>query len=150
MLEHDAHAPGHAALHLPEDHVLVAGDMLSDVEVPLLDLKSGAPDPLGDYEAGLTVLEHVLQRGCRVVVPGHGAVATGGEVVTRAARDRSYLHALRRPGPLRDHRLDPHATYGADCGLSPSTTPSTGGALRPRHRLSNRRARGGDGRRRSA
>lgn len=114
ILEHDAHAPGHAALHLPDDHVLVAGDMLSDVEVPLLDLKSGAPDPLRDYEAGLTTLEHVLQRGCRVVVPGHGAVATGAEVVTRFAQDRSYLHALRRPGPIRDHRLDPHATYGAD------------------------------------
>ena len=66
VLEHDGHASGHAALHLPGDGVLVAGDRVSDVEVPLLDLKSGAPDPLGDYEGGLTVLEHVQERGCRV------------------------------------------------------------------------------------
>jgi len=114
VLEHDGHAPGHAALYLPGDGVLIAGDMLSDVEVPLLDLKSGAPDPLSDYELGLTRLEHVQGRGCRVVIPGHGAVATGEDVATRFVQDRSYLHALRRPDPVRDPRLDPDATYGAD------------------------------------
>lgn len=114
VLEHDGHAPGHAALFLPGDGVLVAGDMLSDVEIPLLDLKTGVPDPLRDYERGLTRLEQVQGRGCRVAIPGHGAVAKGGEVATRFAQDRSYLHALRRPGPVHDPRLDPDATYGPD------------------------------------
>ncbi len=114
ILEHDGHAPGHAALYLPDDGVLVAGDMLSDVEVPLLDLKSGAPDPLRDYERGLSRLEHVLEGGCRVVIPGHGAVATGEDVATRFSQDRSYLDALPRPDPVLDARLDPDATYGPD------------------------------------
>jgi len=114
VLEHDGHAPGHAALYLPGDGVLIAGDMLSDVEVPLLDLDSGAPDPLADYERGLARLEHAQLRGCRVLVPGHGAVATGEEVAARFNHDRSYLHALRRPDPVQDARLDPDATYGPD------------------------------------
>ena len=114
VLEHHGHAPGHAALYLPGDGVLIAGDMLSDVEVPLLDLKSGAPDPLSDYERGLTRLEHVKERGCRVVIPGHGAVATGADVGTRFVQDWSYLHTLGGTDPGHDPRLDPDATYGPD------------------------------------
>ena len=34
---HDGHAPGHGAVFLPESGVLIAGDMCSDVEIPLLD-----------------------------------------------------------------------------------------------------------------
>jgi len=114
VIEHDGHAPGHAALYLPGDGVLIAGDMLSDVEVPLLDLKSGVPDPLSDYERGLGRLERVRERGCRVVVPGHGAVATGEDVATRFTQDWAYLDAVRRSGPVHDHRLGPGATYGPD------------------------------------
>lgn len=114
ILAHDGHAPGHAALYLPGEGVLIAGDMLSDVEVPLLDLKSGALDPLSDYERGLAKLEHVQKRGCRVVIPGHGHIATGDDVATRFSQDRSYLHALRHPQAVHDPRLDPNATYGAD------------------------------------
>ena len=114
VVEHDGHAPGHAALFLPDDGVLIAGDMLSDVEVPLLDLDSGAPDPLRDYESGLARLEAVHQRGCRVLVPGHGGVATGADVAARFLQDRAYLDALRRPEPVHDPRLDPDATYGPD------------------------------------
>ena len=114
VVEHHGHAPGHAALYLPGDGILIAGDMLSDVEVPLLDLDSGAPDPLSDYEVGLARLEPVRQRGCRVLVPGHGAVATGDEVAARFAEDWAYLHALRHPDPVHDPRLDPEATYGPE------------------------------------
>ena len=35
ILEHRAHAPGHAALMIEERGVLVAGDMLSDVLIPI-------------------------------------------------------------------------------------------------------------------
>ena len=39
IIEHPAHAPGHAALLIEERGVLVAGDMLSDVLVPMLDTR---------------------------------------------------------------------------------------------------------------
>ena len=45
IIEHQAHAPGHAALLIEERGVLVAGDMLSDVLIRLLDLNDTAgPD----------------------------------------------------------------------------------------------------------
>ena len=34
LIGHDAHTPGHTALWIPHRRVLVAGDMLSDVELP--------------------------------------------------------------------------------------------------------------------
>lgn len=37
VIEHPAHAPGHAALLVEDRGVLVAGDMLSDLFVPMLD-----------------------------------------------------------------------------------------------------------------
>ena len=40
IIEHQAHAPGHAALLIEERGVLVAGDMLSDVLIPMLDLQA--------------------------------------------------------------------------------------------------------------
>src|SRR5690349_18842840 len=50
IIEHQAHAPGHAALLIEEHGVLVAGDMLSDVLIPMLDL-NGTADPIEDYLA---------------------------------------------------------------------------------------------------
>ena len=47
IIEHQAHAPGHAALLVEERGVLVAGDMLSDILMPFLDLE--AANPLDDY-----------------------------------------------------------------------------------------------------
>ena len=37
LVVHNGHAPGHAAVFFPHTGVLVAGDMLSDLEIPLLD-----------------------------------------------------------------------------------------------------------------
>ena len=48
IIEHEAHAIGHAAVLLADRGVLLAGDMLSDVLIPLLD--SGRPDQVGAYE----------------------------------------------------------------------------------------------------
>ena len=45
IIEHQAHASGHASLLIEERGVLIAGDMLSDVLIPLLDL-SGPADPI--------------------------------------------------------------------------------------------------------
>src|SRR5258708_2433677 len=58
IIEHRAHAPGHAALLIEERGVLVAGDMLSDVLIPMLDLNDTA-DPIKDYLAALRLLEAV-------------------------------------------------------------------------------------------
>lgn len=94
VVEHRAHAPGHGALVLPGAGVIVVGDMLSDVEVPLLDL--GSTDPLGDYRAGLDALEDaVSEHGVHTLVPGHGHVCTGSDAVwERFGADRAYLDAL--------------------------------------------------------
>jgi glyoxylase-like metal-dependent hydrolase (beta-lactamase superfamily II) len=59
IIEHQAHAPGHAALLIEERGVLVAGDMLSDVLIPLLDLNDTA-DPIEDYLAALRLLEDLI------------------------------------------------------------------------------------------
>jgi glyoxylase-like metal-dependent hydrolase (beta-lactamase superfamily II) len=72
IVEHQAHAPGHASLLIEERGVLVAGDMLSDVLIPLLDLNDTA-DPIEDHLAALRLLEGAAG-DVDVVVPGHGSV----------------------------------------------------------------------------
>jgi glyoxylase-like metal-dependent hydrolase (beta-lactamase superfamily II) len=42
LIEHEAHATGHAAILLADRGVLIAGDMLSDVLIPLLDARRPA------------------------------------------------------------------------------------------------------------
>jgi len=93
IIEHEAHAIGHAAVLLADRGVLLAGDMLSDVLIPLLDPRR--PDQLSVYEAALDRLGEAA-RDVDVVVPGHGAVAQGPEVAARLATDHAYLDALRR------------------------------------------------------
>ncbi|NMO88797.1 MBL fold metallo-hydrolase [Actinomycetospora sp. TBRC 11914] len=108
VLEHRAHAAGHAALLVEESGVLVAGDMLSDVLVPMLDL--GAADPIGDHLAALRLLEDAAG-GVDVVVPGHGSVGDAQELHARIARDRAYLHALRDDDVVDDPRIGPAAPF---------------------------------------
>ena len=103
VLEHRAHAVGHAALLLADRGVLVAGDMLSDVLIPMLDARR--PGQLGAYETALDRLD-AATRSVDVVVPGHGAVATGPEVAARLAADRAYLDAIGRGEDPVDARLD--------------------------------------------
>ncbi len=110
IIEHQAHAPGHAALFVEDRGVLIAGDMLSDVLVPMLDLGSTA-DPVEDYLAALRLLEDVAG-DVDVVVPGHGSVGGAGEFHARVERDRAYVLALREGGILRDPRIGPSAKPG--------------------------------------
>ena len=111
IIEHQAHAPGHAALLIEERGVLVAGDMLSDILIPLLDLD--AADPIEDYLAALRLLEGVAD-DVDVFIPGHGSVGGADQVHARIDQDRAYLHALRDADVCSDPRLGPSATFGQD------------------------------------
>ena len=109
ILEHRAHAPGHAALLIEEPRVLVAGDMLSDVLIPMLDLS--AAEPIEDYLAALRLLEGVAG-DVDVVVPGHGSIGGADQVRTRIEQDRAYVHALHDGGAFDDPRIGPSAREG--------------------------------------
>ncbi|GAB3167614.1 hypothetical protein GCM10027059_28870 [Myceligenerans halotolerans] len=98
VVVHAAHAAGHGALWLPDAGVLVAGDMLSDTEIPL----PFAPDDLDVYLAGLDRLEPYV-RAASVLVPGHGTPSyTPAE---RLDADRRYLDAVLSGHALGDPRL---------------------------------------------
>ncbi|HEV7481512.1 MAG TPA: MBL fold metallo-hydrolase [Solirubrobacterales bacterium] len=103
IIEHQAHAVGHAAILLADRGVLLAGDMLSDVLIPLFDPHQD--DQVSAYEAALDRLGEVAVR-VDVIVPGHGAVAEGTEVAARLAADRAYIDALRRGEEPIDSRLE--------------------------------------------
>jgi glyoxylase-like metal-dependent hydrolase (beta-lactamase superfamily II) len=109
IIEHQAHAPGHAALLIEERGVLVAGDMLSDVLIPLLDLD--AADPIEDYLAALRLLEGVAG-DVDVLVPGHGSVGGADQVRARIDQDRAYAQALRDAHVPDDPRVGPSAKPG--------------------------------------
>jgi glyoxylase-like metal-dependent hydrolase (beta-lactamase superfamily II) len=102
IIEHQAHASGHAALLIEERGVLVAGDMLSDILIPFLNLK--AVDPIGDYLAALELLEGVAA-DASVVIPGHGSVGAADQLRARIKQDRAYVQALRDGGGSDDPRL---------------------------------------------
>lgn len=95
--------PGHAAVLIEERGVLAAGDMLSDVLIPMLDL-NGTDDPIEDYLAALRLLAEVAA-GVDVLVPGHGSVGGADQVHARIDQDRAYVNALRDGHVLSDPRV---------------------------------------------
>jgi glyoxylase-like metal-dependent hydrolase (beta-lactamase superfamily II) len=99
VVTHQAHAPGHSAVFFPDGGTLIAGDMCSDIEIPLLDLDQA--DPIGDYRPGL---DRLAELPVERVIPGHGAVGDGAEFRHRIELDRAYLDDLRRWQDLRDPR----------------------------------------------
>jgi glyoxylase-like metal-dependent hydrolase (beta-lactamase superfamily II) len=84
LLTHNGHAPGHTGLWLEERGVFIAGDMLSDVELPLPFL----PDDLRGYLDALDVLAPAVL-AAEVLVPGHGHVTFDPR--QRLDADRGYL-----------------------------------------------------------
>jgi len=110
IIEHPAHAQGHAALLIEGRGVLVAGDMLSDALIPMLDLDD-ADDPIEEYLAGLGMLEGVAGV-VEVVIPGHGSVGGADQVHARIDLDRAYVQALRDDDVLSDPRIGPSAKPG--------------------------------------
>jgi len=109
IIEHQGHAPGHAALLIEERGVLIAGDMLSDVLIPMLNL-NGTKDPIEDYLAALGLLE-AAAGDVDVLVPGHGSTGGADQVHARIDQDRAYVHALRDAHVPGDPRIGPSATY---------------------------------------
>ena len=99
LITHDAHAKGHTALWIPAAKTLIAGDMLSEVELPLLEESSPA-----EYTAGLEVLRPFVEQAS-VVIPGHGSPAVGATAHERWTADKRYLAALVGGTDLRDPRL---------------------------------------------
>jgi glyoxylase-like metal-dependent hydrolase (beta-lactamase superfamily II) len=87
-------APGHCdsqiTIHLPAHRLLVAGDMLSDIEIPWLDREPAA------YQRTLRGLLSLAERGeIQTLISGHGAIARGAEaVLARLHRDLGYLDEL--------------------------------------------------------
>jgi glyoxylase-like metal-dependent hydrolase (beta-lactamase superfamily II) len=91
--------------------VLIAGDMLSDVLIPMLDLN--AADPIEDYLTALRLLEGVAG-DVDVVIPGHGSIGGADQVHARIDQDRAYGHALRDTHVPSDPRIGPPAKDGWD------------------------------------
>ena len=87
-------APGHSAsqvsAHLPARRLLFAADMLSDIEIPILD------GGCAIYRRTLESLRPVFESGAvETLVPGHGSVAVGvAACAARLARDTLYLRML--------------------------------------------------------
>jgi glyoxylase-like metal-dependent hydrolase (beta-lactamase superfamily II) len=86
------HSESMLSLHLPEHRLLIAADMLSDIEIPLLH------QPCAVYRRTLHDLVPLAEQGAiETLIPGHGAVARDrAEVVARIRRDLAYLDELER------------------------------------------------------
>lgn len=98
VIAHDGHAPGHAAVFDPATGVLVAGDMLSDIELPL----PFWPDDLPAYLAALDTLSPWVARAT-VLIPGHGRPTDSP--VERLDADRRYLDAVLAGRVPDDRRI---------------------------------------------
>jgi glyoxylase-like metal-dependent hydrolase (beta-lactamase superfamily II) len=105
LIETAAHLPGHGTLHLPELGLLVAGDLVSDVDVPFPHWSEevgadthareyAGPDGLPAYRAGLDCIAHL--QPVTLVIPGHGAPTDRAGFLARLDDDRRYLDALEQ------------------------------------------------------
>lgn len=99
LIIHDAHIPGHTGAWVADRKLLIAGDMLSDVELPL---PGSEPDALASYLAGLDQLAPFVARAA-LVVPGHGTATADG--LARLDADRRYLDAVLAGRQPADPRL---------------------------------------------
>jgi glyoxylase-like metal-dependent hydrolase (beta-lactamase superfamily II) len=81
------------ALWAPWAGVLVAGDYLSPVEIPMLS-ESGS---VSQYLSTLRVLEPLVTEA-EHVVPGHGGPIQGERALAILREDRAYLEALEAQG----------------------------------------------------
>lgn len=100
-------APGHSdsqlSCHIPDRGVLIAADMLSDIEPPILD------GPCAAYRKTLESLMELAEHGAiETVVPGHGSVAQGeAACIERLLKDSLYLAELEVGVNLAIERGEP-------------------------------------------
>jgi glyoxylase-like metal-dependent hydrolase (beta-lactamase superfamily II) len=99
LIVHWAHAPGHTAAWIADSSVLVAGDMLSDIELPMLDESRQALD---NYREGLDALGP-FARSAHLIIPGHGTPGT--DAMARRSADLRYLDALEAHATPDDPRM---------------------------------------------
>jgi glyoxylase-like metal-dependent hydrolase (beta-lactamase superfamily II) len=108
------HSEDGLAVWIPWARVLVAGDYLSNVEIPSLEVRrpkqragvaaDSSADPLSGYLATLELLRPIV-RDAEHVVPGHGAVLDAKRALAVVDEDRAYLEALREGRPGADTEL---------------------------------------------
>jgi glyoxylase-like metal-dependent hydrolase (beta-lactamase superfamily II) len=85
----EGHTADGMAIWIPWAQVLVVGDYLSPVEIPMLS-ETGSRDA---YIATLRRLEPLVEQAAHVV-PGHGAVMEGARAAAILREDVAYLEAL--------------------------------------------------------
>ena len=89
----DGHTEDGMAIWIPWARVLVAGDYLSPLEIPMLSPGGSA----SGYLATLTRLEPLVEQA-DYVVPGHGAPLDGSRAAAILREDRAYVEALMERG----------------------------------------------------
>jgi glyoxylase-like metal-dependent hydrolase (beta-lactamase superfamily II) len=87
------HTPDGTAFWLPWCNVLVCGDYLSPVELPMIS-PGGTPET---YRETLDRLEGLVTQA-DWVVPGHGGPISGEAALVVLGEDRAYLDALTSDG----------------------------------------------------
>jgi glyoxylase-like metal-dependent hydrolase (beta-lactamase superfamily II) len=87
----EGHTPDGMAVFAPWIGVLVCGDYLSDVEIPMLN-EGGS---VGEYRATLARLAPLVERA-ETVVPGHGSPSPRDRALELLDEDLAYLDALER------------------------------------------------------
>lgn len=85
----EGHAPDGTAVFAPSAAVLVCGDYLSDVEIPLIALAGSLPE----YRRTLERLAPLVERA-DAVVPGHGSPQERHGALALLEDDLAYLDAL--------------------------------------------------------
>lgn len=102
IIEHQGHATGSAALLIEKPGILIAGDMVSDILIPFLELDSA--DPIMDYLAALQLFKDFAGK-VKEFIPGHGSMGNSEQLRERIDHDRAYVLALRNGGGSEDPRI---------------------------------------------
>jgi glyoxylase-like metal-dependent hydrolase (beta-lactamase superfamily II) len=89
----DGHTPDGMAINIPWAGVLVVGDYLSSIEIPVLD----AANTVDAYLATLERLRPLVERA-KHIVPGHGPLGDGESALDVLEQDAVYLSELCRRG----------------------------------------------------
>jgi cyclase len=93
------HSPDGIGVHLIDEHVLFAGDVMMSVPY-LVD---------GDYDAMMASLKQIPKLKLESLIQGHGDVVLRGEVGTAVKANIQYLNQLRKHVRKAGRRKDPMA-----------------------------------------